>query len=152
METRSEETLVPGQQLRNYKVYVKAMPSVIESVARGISEDARVNEVILFLEDDNARKFSRNSESDYGYAIQRGCPEVLQNDWFAVNSNYGLVATGKTRQRACDWLEVLSLVLEGSRGPAVEHYESTLYDKAVSRTDPLLKMLRDMDPSASQSE
>lgn len=76
----------------------------------------------------------------FDYTVQQGCPDVLKDKWFAINHNYRLVACGETEKEAKDWLEVQSLLLEGSRGAAAEHYEDNL--REGTEPDALLEALK----------
>ncbi len=89
----------------------------------------------------------RNPEEfcQFDYTVQRGCPDVLKDAWFAINHNYRLVACGETEKEALDWLEVQSLILEGSRGAAIEHYEDEL--REGTEPDALLRVLKGRDKS-----
>ena len=76
----------------------------------------------------------------YDYTVQQGCPDVLKDSWFAINHNYRMVAVGATKKEAEDWLEVQSLVLENSRGAAIEHYEDNLSEG--TEPDALLEVIK----------
>ncbi len=62
----------------------------------------------------------------FDYTVQQGCPDVLAKSWFAINHNYKVVAVGETKEEAWAWLETQSLILEDSRGAAVDCYEEHL--------------------------